>query len=343
MATIVTRYINAASVGGDGTTTALSGASSAYSTIASWQTAEAKNLVSANEIHKIVFCGGALFNNTLVNDANWVTDIDHFLWFTVNPADRFYGVLKSGFYIYSSARYDRALYVTPQWSVFEYLDVEEYPTGWRDSSFGASAIVFGCHYSDFTHTMGSDTAVLSSLFTGGSSLGLAWYYSDSFILNCTIHSSLNYGFLSSRYGTKGEAFNCVSVGAVIDDFGTPYGAWTPNTNYNASGDLTAPGTNSITSIALSAFTDAATQDYSISGTTSPLYAAGSTLAALEVKLALKDRTQYTIPRLDIAGNPLPTVLDIGAFAFQGGGPSGIVGPLINSAITDSLINRGLIS
>jgi len=56
MATEVIRYVDPSSSGGNGTTNALSGANAAYATLADWQTAEVKDLVAANEFHRVICC-----------------------------------------------------------------------------------------------------------------------------------------------------------------------------------------------------------------------------------------------------------------------------------------------
>lgn len=56
MATEVIRYVDPSSSGGNGTTKALSGANAAYATLAAWQTAEVKNLVTADQFHRVICC-----------------------------------------------------------------------------------------------------------------------------------------------------------------------------------------------------------------------------------------------------------------------------------------------
>lgn len=54
MATLVTRYVNPHSAGGNGTTNALSGANAAYASLAAWNTARARNLVTADEVEEVI-------------------------------------------------------------------------------------------------------------------------------------------------------------------------------------------------------------------------------------------------------------------------------------------------
>ena len=52
---VITRYVNTASAGGDGTTNAESGATAAYASLNAWEAAEATDLVTAGDSH-IVYC-----------------------------------------------------------------------------------------------------------------------------------------------------------------------------------------------------------------------------------------------------------------------------------------------
>jgi len=71
----VYRYVNADSVGGDGTTDALIGANAAYATLAAWQTAEATDLVTAGDVHTVVLGGSTDLTTvfTLSSTAGWTT------------------------------------------------------------------------------------------------------------------------------------------------------------------------------------------------------------------------------------------------------------------------------
>lgn len=84
MATIVTRYISAGSTGGDGTTTALSGANAAYASIGAWVTARVAanaNFVTANVIEKGVCIDNTPFlERPVITGAT--TDASHYWWLT---------------------------------------------------------------------------------------------------------------------------------------------------------------------------------------------------------------------------------------------------------------------
>ncbi len=74
----VTRYVNTASSGGDGTTNLTSGATAAYTTLAAWETAEddTGDLVSTDKNH-VVYCSGTADDATTVAILGWTTDATH--------------------------------------------------------------------------------------------------------------------------------------------------------------------------------------------------------------------------------------------------------------------------
>jgi len=83
MPTTYTRYVDPSSSGGNGTTNALSGANAAYASITAWNTAEQKNLTTADQISRLVLCsngGGTPVES--VNSATisgWTTDLTRYI------------------------------------------------------------------------------------------------------------------------------------------------------------------------------------------------------------------------------------------------------------------------
>lgn len=78
--TVVTRYVNPGSTGGNGTTNALSGTNAAYASLnsaMSTENATRSNLVSRNEQLFIECAGGA--DTTSVSDTTWTSDIVHYV------------------------------------------------------------------------------------------------------------------------------------------------------------------------------------------------------------------------------------------------------------------------
>jgi len=91
MATIVTRYVDPDSTtGGDGTTDALTGANRAYVSLSAALAAEARNLVTADEICEIICCSSHA-NHTadtalilITTGTSWVTDSTRYI--TIKPS-----------------------------------------------------------------------------------------------------------------------------------------------------------------------------------------------------------------------------------------------------------------
>ena len=141
--------------------------------------------------------------------------------------------------------------------------------------------------------------IRNCLFLGGSySIGDAVGDPDAALENCTF---IGFTTQSAISDTDYTFKNCVAysefAGAV--DFGT---ANASSTN-NASGDLTAPGTGSVTGITTADFVDSANDDYRIDDT-SALYGAGTDLTG-----TFTDDIRGTATRIS-------TSPDIGAYKFD---------------------------
>lgn len=82
----VTRYVNTASSGGNGTTNDESGANAAYASLALWEAAEQTDLVAAGDTH-VVICSvgsGTAADTTNVGISGWVTSTTNNI--TIKPA-----------------------------------------------------------------------------------------------------------------------------------------------------------------------------------------------------------------------------------------------------------------
>jgi hypothetical protein len=112
--------------------------------------------------------------------------------------------------------------------------------------------------------------------------------------NTTLHGDSDYGMMG------GLLTNVVCFGHTTKDFHAPLAG----SDYCASGDSTAPGSNSITGITTADFTNTASNDYSLPSGSS-LIDVGDDLSA-----------NFT---LDITGATRSVPWDIGAYEFVGGG------------------------
>lgn len=92
MPTTVTRYVNTNSTaGGDGTTSATSGANRAYASLSGWEAARQRNLVTADEI-EVVECMGTNADTTACDISGWTTDATRYIVIQCTGANRHTGV-----------------------------------------------------------------------------------------------------------------------------------------------------------------------------------------------------------------------------------------------------------
>lgn len=76
---LIVSYVNPDSTGGDGTTSATSGANAAYASLGAWNTARANNLVSNGNSHEVHCSGTTTADTTAVTLNGWTTDATHTL------------------------------------------------------------------------------------------------------------------------------------------------------------------------------------------------------------------------------------------------------------------------
>ena len=134
MAATITRYVNPGSSGGDGTTSATSGANAAYASCNAWEAAEQTNLDTANNI-MLVYAAGTTADTTACAISGWTTSATDYIDFR---GDNTSGKLDAGKYrltgIASDAmnigstnvRVSNVAIETP-WNGYECFDL----TGWN--------------------------------------------------------------------------------------------------------------------------------------------------------------------------------------------------------------------
>lgn len=279
MATIVTRYISAASAGGDGTTTALSGANAAYASIAAWVAARLAvntNFVTADVIEKGVCLPDAVFTGT-VSVTGATTDNTRYWWLTASVRNN--GIPGSGVVIDNNftalaasgaiatfdpyTRFDSieiknirtaadsqgTFVMHPQGGVFEGLLVHGAYAGTNQRPY---AIV--PNTSSPTHGGSITNCVVKNIQsvwnTEGISLGDAGAIT---VANCTVANMNGAGSVVAGIVAGSRTTNVVKNCLVLGMSGTAtaincfVGTW-GTANNNASSDATAPGTSSLTSL-----------------------------------------------------------------------------------------------
>lgn len=243
MADIV-RYVNTASTaGGDGTTNATAGANRAYPTLASWNTAEATNLVTPGDTHTVYCTGGA--DTAYVLMSGWTVSATSYVRIHVLQADRHNGTAGTGYRVTHASGID----VYQNYVRIEGLALRKLLIG---SSSGAS----------------SDVRIDGCLIEGTTGIGLSWdggigtlkntiiqnTSGDGLFIqnnqspptlvmaNCTIGGCGGYGV--NRASGTATAKSCYAGGNTTAD-------WNGTITRTKCGSSDATGTTGLTSIAYS--------------------------------------------------------------------------------------------
>src|SRR3972149_3767269 len=303
MATTITRYVDPDSAGGNGTTTALSGANAAYASLNAAMTAEARNLVTADEIAEFI-CMSSHANHTADTTpvsqwaTEWTTDATRYVDIKTDSASRHAGV-------WSDTKYRIVVNADPDADPgvvqlsFPYgrstgIQVKNTWTG----AGNPKAAYFG--YGTSGHWR-----VSKNILVGGSGANIVnsgGYFFNNILYyfsgatrgtgvirgnggSWQVYNNTAVGFSSGYYneddgGTSTSDFiNNLGEGNTTD-FEAGW-SWSTGTGYNASSDGTAPGTNSRTSQTFTfeagtdnyhlASNDAGARDYGVSDPGSGLF------------------------------------------------------------------------
>lgn len=345
MPTTVTRYVNTASSGGNGTTNATSGTNAAYATLSAWNTAEAKNLVTADEAHVVICEGGEDTVTSTINlVSGWTTDSTRTLTIKSNES-RSATTFASGYRLRSATASATPLVLVAYTTLENFRVITSTSSGTTDCvAIDAAArlgIVIdrcwfrktstgsgGCFVMTGT-TDGSHVTIRNSILDCTNSGGTASQYgiwatftnnSSLFVRNCTI-TGFNGGGANSaglRRDSTMTTFtvtNCAVFNNADDILGTApdsltYCAGDDTEFQSGTGNVNiSPGGTESTDWN-SAFTDYANGDYTVKNSSSLLYNAGTNLSGSGV----------TVDHIGTS-RPQSTSFDIGAFELVvAGGP-----------------------
>lgn len=338
MATTITRYVNTASSGGDGTTNATSGASAAYASLQACITAEVAvraNLVASDELLHILCCGSAADTTVTVISNAWTTDATRYIHVEGNP-DHVNGA-------HYSTSWDDTTYRIMASSNFGYA-LHNYTPYFRMTRIQIQNTHETNGYSSYRHepeeNYANDDSVFVSVICRGavySVFGNGFQQRDGRVryYNCLSYGNRR-GF-EIGYGPHGppkaDYYNCTSVGNLSagwwtsnNDWSLPgvptwtncYGGGNPDGDWD---DQAAAVTNVYTTCASSDGTVGSTVAYATgSGAYFTNVTAGSVDVSIGASSALRDvgtdlSGTFTT---DIAGQTRPTganTWDIGVYEY----------------------------
>lgn len=268
-----------------------------YSLMSTWESTEQTDLVSAGDSH-VLECyndwPSGLSDSVAIS--GWTTGASNTITIKAAAGEEHAGVIGGGFWI-TSASGAGTISCSQYYTVLE--GIESVCTATNANQVTSSFRVTG-YYCTLRRCIGKAASASSGGFYNGGS--------NNTYENCLSHSNAGAGFIgtgryatlrnvtavnNSTYGIRNQetnpvfyssftATNCVAYGNTTADWEDASGAdkWTgTGTGYNGSGDGTEPGaTGAVSTVASTDFTDYSGGDYSVSGTGSALYDAGTDLS-----------------------------------------------------------------
>jgi len=281
----VIRYFNADSVGGDGTTDALTGANAAYATLAAWQTAEATNLVTAGDTHKLILNGDTDVTSafTLSSTAGWTTSATYDL--TMERAS------DSSMKILVAASWTAVFYVQVANVKLDNLWVENTTTSafqpFVFSFTGGDLIVDRCvgianvqsnnNIYNIGNQPANSTTIIARSVGAGATVGLDASWSN---ITVKLYNNTLYGN-ARNYETRGCTHlimkNNLGTDSGTQDYDLNLDHTTVTTSNNVSSDATSPDTayrnKTVT------YTDAANDDFSLASSDTGATGQGADLSS----------------------------------------------------------------
>lgn len=323
MPTAVTRYVNTASTaGGDGTTNATSGANRAYASLAAWNTAEAKDLVTADQTHTVICSGGQETLTTGISMSSWVTDATRFVTIKSDET-RSPSTYADGYRLYTTSAIN--MLTLASYTILKNIRMQQENTSGSVQAISnvssAVGVVIDSCWIRKTTSAGWWAAVFASANTsrtvkncilqgaGGTSYGVNQAYvagAVTNVFNCTITGFTGGAGLVRSGTTTFVVRNCAIFNNAADRSGDNVPT---DIQYTASDDaITGTGNRDISPGAVEsddwnlAFVNYAAGDFRIKDSSSVLYNAGTDLSASGVTY-------------DFLGTARPqfSTYDIGAF------------------------------
>lgn len=339
----VTRYVNPSSTGGNGTTTALSGANAAYASLASAISSEKAAFDGGSDSYLIVCAGGA--DGTLPGIIDWGTSVSKTLEITTDHPDgnKHDGTWDSGYYIdLDSSDNGHAFDLRSDYVTITGIQINFDNYGGNKLAFcfangtenvlirdclvrqtGAKSVAAWDGVGVVVGTESWGVTVENCVFWGFTRAAFRIRASAGFpsavvaVNNCTIYNCGRTGTSDSggiwatwnNYGTFTLTVNNTIAGATTngDDYDLNGSATASGAN-NAASDTTGVGTSPQNSLTMSAqFTDPANGDFTVKDSSADIYEGGSS---------------GTATAEDIIGTTRKATPDIGAFELAAAGGGG---------------------
>lgn len=310
-AATVTRYVNTGSSGGDGTTSALSGATAAYASLSAWESAEDGVDHSGDDM--VVNCAGTAADTTqVIIDASWTADS-----ITIN------GDNDTGEWDTSKYRLDventafAALDILEQYVTINDLQVSNSYTGETTSYSCIRALTVSgageininntimlavkVHAFQLQGNMDGNVILTNCILikdgtdTSGEGTGQSVAGFDVFAIfrNCTAYG-FNVGFARGN-GNSPVATNCIATDCT-DNYAaitTTYCASSAASELSGTGDITTACT------AANNFTDASSGDFSVKDTDADIYNAGTTISGVTTDITGTTRSTSDIGAFEL--------------------------------------------
>lgn len=296
---LVTRYVNTASSGGDGTTNGEAGATAAYASLSAWEAAEQTDLVGATDQHEVLCStgSGTASDSSDVTVAGWTTSSTYYVVVKGNAdtddyagatwdANRYACVgvnlqVNGGVYGVQVRRHNvnsgsglslgtTGLELCFAEDCFIYSTGDSYSSGsaagitlyGRSSTEGGNRIVNCVVHMDWPNGGGSDLVALRGIYArqdGGTA--------EKLVYNCTAYVRGRAGTVGAGYQLQGATVRSINNISIVEDLGGAASipcfsrTFFPDDFYEASSDDTAAGTGSRIN---QTFTFMGTLDYRLS-------------------------------------------------------------------------------
>ena len=302
-----------------------------YTTISGWLSTESgidSDLVTGDEILQLTcYDDWPSGLSDQFDVTGFTTSATNYVKITVASGERYTGTSGSGFYLSKFQNFGYIGTLTDDYCEIEYVEIINTGTsGAHCLNVQNNSTVTSCVAKASTAgygfgSIGSGSVLANCLaydcgYDGFNISG----FSTAEMYNCTAVDNGRYGFYMVS-GSTGTIKNCVAYNSTTADFS---GSWGTR-DYNASGDATATGTNSVTGIGSTDFVAYASNDFTPANGGS-LEDAGTDVSA------------DSGVSVDLIGNSRGATWDIGALEYVSSGTEivGTVGALVIAGVNASL-------